>query len=170
MVTVRALGQEELPMLVAAFPEQGAAPTNRHEDRFDRQQRGQITYLVAWLDEEPVGYVFLRWPGADDLTEQGQSLGCVELADLFVAPSARGRGVGEALLQTAESLAARGHARLGLEVTATNPFNDAARRLYRRRSYHEAGLDPFISGYTYWDRSGRPLRDAELYVYLVKEL
>ena len=89
MVTVRALGREELPMLVAAFPEQGAAPTNRHEERFGRQQRGQITYLVAWLEEEPVGYVFLRWPGADDVTEQGQSLGCVELADLFVAPSRR---------------------------------------------------------------------------------
>ena len=55
-------------------------------------------------------------------------------------------------------------------MTATNPFNDAARRLYRRRGYHDAGLDPFISGYTYWDRSGRPHRDAELYVYLGRTL
>jgi len=171
MVTVRALGQDEVPLLQAAFPEQGAAPTDRHEERFRRQQRGQITYLVAWLDGEPVGHVFLRWPGAEDMTEQGQSLGCVELADLFVDAATRGRGVGEALVQTAESMAAaRGHARLGLEVTAGNPFNDAARRLYRRRGYHDAGLDPFISGYTYWDKAGRPHRDAELYVYLVKEL
>ena len=125
---------------------------------------------MAWLDEEPVGYVFLRWPGADDVTERGNRSVVSSSPICSSRPAARGRGVGEALLQTAESLAARGHARLGLEVTATNAFNDAARRLYRRRGYHDAGLEPFISGYTYWDRSGRPHRDAELYVYLVKEL
>lgn len=50
------------------------------------------------------------------------------LNDLFVAPEARGRGVGRALLEAARGLAAETGAR-GLEL-ATAPDNTAAQRLY----------------------------------------
>jgi GNAT superfamily N-acetyltransferase len=171
MLEVRVLTESEVPALVTAFPEQGAAPASRHVERFARQGRGEITYLVAWEDARPIGYVFLRWPGYPGVTAQGRALGCVELADLFVADQARRRGVGSSLLDRAERLvSSHGHAQVGLEVTVGNPFNETARRLYHRRGYHESGLGTFVSGYTYWDSAGMPHRDEEPYVYLVKEL
>jgi hypothetical protein len=58
----------------------------------------------------------------------------------------------------------------GLDVTADNPFNASARRLYQRLGYRDSGLGAFVSGYTYWDPAGVPHRDEELYRYLMKEL
>lgn len=171
MLSVRVVSESEVPLLAATFPEDGAAPVNRHLERFGRQQRGEITCLAAWQDEKPIGYVFVRWPGSSDATAQARSLGCVELGDLSVAAHARGRGAGRMLLETAETLAAhRGHDLIGLEVTVANPFNDAARALYHRQGYRDAGLGTFMSGYTYWDAAGQPHRDEELYRYLTKRL
>jgi GNAT superfamily N-acetyltransferase len=171
MFGVRVVTEAEVPVLVATFPEDGAAPTNRHIDRFARQQRGEITCLAAWDGRLPIGYVFLRWPGSPDATEQARSLGCVELGDLSVAEHARRRGAGRMLLEAAEALATRrGYDVLGLEVTESNPFNDAARALYRRLGYRDAGFGTFISGYTYWDADGQPHRDEEPHRYMTKRL
>ena len=52
---------------------------------------------------------------------------------IFVAPAARGRGVGTRLLQAiAEEAAARGYAEVRLEVIDTN---NRARALYERRGF-----------------------------------
>jgi GNAT superfamily N-acetyltransferase len=171
MLNVRVMAESDVPVLVAAFPEGGAAPANRHAERLVRQQSGEITCLVAWDDQIPVGYVFLRWPGSSGATVQGRSLGCVELGDLSVVASARRRGAGRMLLEAAEALAAeRGHDLIGLEVATSNPFNEAARALYERLGYRDAGLDTFTSGYTYWDAGGRPHRDEEPHLYMTKRL
>ena len=75
------------------------------------------------------------------------------------------------LMEAAEELARkRGVLLLGLEVTATNPNQDAARALYSKLAYEDAGFGEFISGYTYWDPDGDPHREEELHRYLVKRL
>jgi GNAT superfamily N-acetyltransferase len=172
IVRVQVLAQSELPLLVATFPEKGAAPSNRHVERFAQQQRGDVICLVTWEDQVPIGYVFLRWPGGQGgLTAQALALGCAEIADLSVAEQARGRGAGRKLMEAAEALAAgRGHNLVGLEVTASNPSEDLARVLYHRLGYRDAGFGEFISGYTYWDAAGQPHRDGHLYRYLIKRL
>src|SRR5262245_48596699 len=112
MVRVRVVSEADLPAVLAAFPEAGAAPANRHVQRFVWQRNGDVTCLVAWDDDTPVGHVFLRWPGGQGgLTEQARALGCVELGDLAVVERARGQGIGRKLMEAAEALAAgRGHA------------------------------------------------------------
>lgn len=172
MIVVRVVAESELDTLVATFLEKGSAPSNRHVRRFAWQRCGDVTCLVAWEKEIPVGYVFLRWPGGQGgLTEQARALGCVELGDLFVAEPARGRGVGRKLMDAAEALASeRDHALIGLEVTVGNPSNAAARGLYQSLGYRDSGLGSFVSGYTYWDSAGNPRRDEELHRYLIKNL
>ncbi len=64
----------------------------------------------------------------------------------------------------------RGVGQAGLEVTACNPQQEAARVLYRKLGFEESSFGPFTSGYTYWDRHGNPHRDEELHCYLVKTL
>ena len=90
---------------------------------------------------------------------------------MFVAESARRRGAGRSLVAAAEELTAeRGIGRLGLEVTAANPDNEAARRLYARCGFEDAGLGEFLSGYTYWTPDGVEHRDEEPHRYLTKRL
>jgi len=172
MSSVRIVEETDLAIIIQTFPEKGAVPVNRHLEQFRLQQEGAVTCLMAWDAATPIGYVFVRWPtGGGELSNQALTLGCPELGDLFVVEHAQGRGIGRKLVETAESIvAARGFAQLGLEVTTDNPHNAAARALYARLGYRDAGFGEFISGYTYWDATGATQRDEELHRYLVKRL
>ena len=172
MATIRQVESADLPVLTEIFPESPGTPTNKHVQRFEWQQAGTITYFAAWDDSCPVGHVFVQWPGGrGEITEQGASIGCAEIGDLWVVEHARGQGIGRQLMEAVEERArARGILQLGLEVTATNPNQDVARSLYEKLGYEESGFGCFISGYTYWDTAGNPHRDEESYIYLVKNL
>lgn len=83
-----------------------------------------IEFCCAWLDDEAVGYTQSRF-----FTSVWASGTEAHLDDLFVAASARGRGVGRSLLRHALSRArARGALRFGLN---TNEGNHGAQALYR---------------------------------------
>ena len=172
MATVRQVESSDLPALSEVFPESPGAPINRHIQRFEWQQAGQITYLAAWNDRRLVGSVFVRWPGGQaEITDQGASVGCAEIGDLTVVEQARNQGIGRQLMEESEKQAKeRGMLQLGLEVTATNPYQDVARILYKNLGYQECGFGTFVSGYTYWDADGNPHRDEEPYIYMVKNL
>src|SRR5262249_8513399 len=119
------------------------------------------------------GFCVVCWAGAgeDGRSERARELGCAELADVFVAEHARGRGAGRALVAAAEELTKeRGIAQLGLEVTVANPNNEAARRLYGRCGDDDAGVGEFTSGYSYWTPDGVERRDEEPHRYLVKRI
>jgi ribosomal protein S18 acetylase RimI-like enzyme len=87
--------------------------------------------LVARMDDAPVGLVTYRCH--EDRAEIGL---------LGLAPAARGRGIGSALLAYAhERMAARGRAR---SEVVTQSENEGACRLYRR-----AGYAPVVEGAYY---------------------
>jgi GNAT superfamily N-acetyltransferase len=125
-------------------PEEAAAvaATLRHRvvvaDRLERQRRDECLYLVAWEDGTPVGQALLhrRRPSALAVAGVVDSLPYIE--DVFVLPEWRNRGVGTALLEAAESAAAtRGDRGVSLAVSTGNA---AARRLYTRLGYVDAGV------------------------------
>ncbi len=86
---------------------------------------------------------------------------------MFVVPDHRRRGVATALGAAAEGeAAARGHARISLSHGIAN---DAARRLYERLGYRNAGLDPERIQGTILMR-GRPVEVDDTLIHLVKDL
>jgi GNAT superfamily N-acetyltransferase len=90
------------------------------------------TYLVAWEDDDPLGHAHVAW--------QRTSLGVPEIQDVFVREDHRRRGIATALALAAEAVAVeRRHARISLSYGIAN---DAARRLYERLGYRDAGLKP----------------------------
>jgi GNAT superfamily N-acetyltransferase len=82
-------------------------------------------YLVAWDGDEPVGHAHLA------LTDPP------EVQDVEVLESRRGRGIGTALVEAAESeAAARGFDRLTITVSTSKPQVQA---LYERAGFRDAG-------------------------------
>lgn len=90
--------------------------------------RGTVWFMVATDDATAgvLGYI-LVWFAADE----------AELANIAVAPSVRGRGIGGGMLDSALAAASdRGTARMFLEVRDSNL---AARALYHSRGFEQVG-------------------------------
>lgn len=162
--------ETDLERLDHAYPEPGR-PASRHRERWKLQERGEGVYLVAWLRNQPVGWVFVCRPGSREASAHAQQLDAAEIIDLQVAPQFRGQGHGASLLAAAERRARdTGWMLIGLEVTASNPHNDVARAMYARHGYHDSGLGEFESGYFYWTESGERRWDGEPHLFLIKSL
>jgi len=103
--------------------------------------------IVAMLDDDPVGMA----GGVP-----GQTSDTAELISMWVAPSARGHGVGDVLMQRIEQWALGNAVRvLRLNIAADNP---GAERLYRR------------NGYAYTGEDGPPMPDGERQRVMAKDL
>lgn len=130
MITVRAVGVDdwatwrELRLAALAdAPRAFTATLAEWQDADERRWRGRLAVgrnFVADVDDKPVGMI-----SAFDNPD-----GTAELSTLWVTPDARGRGVGEALIDAL--LAWAGERTVRLEVVTTNtPAVD----LYRRNGF-----------------------------------
>lgn len=135
-----------------------------HRERLSRQERGEVTYLIAGDSRHPIlGYVLLKWRG-DERHDQHPVL-----EDLLVRPEFRGRGIGTRLLLHAEALCReRGVSRLGLGVNPTE--NPRALALYERLGYRDSGEPPHFDVYAYTDEYGQRRLYEDWTLFLVKDL
>jgi GNAT superfamily N-acetyltransferase len=118
------------------------------------------TYLVAWDDDQPVEHAHIAWVGTH--------LGLPEIQDVFVLPERRRRGIAAQLTRAAEEEArARGSDSISLSVSQEG--NVAARRLYAKLGYVDAGVDPVRVSEAITVR-GRPFEVDDTLVYLTKSL
>lgn len=88
--------------------------------------------LMLTRDGEPVGMVSGLAPGAD---------GAVELISLWIAPSARGVGIGDETVRCILAWAREAHPGSSVELKVKTD-NDPARRLYERHRFVDAGPSP----------------------------
>jgi GNAT superfamily N-acetyltransferase len=128
--------------------------------RLDQQVEQGSTYLVAWEDGRPVGHAHVAWTGTH--------IGVPEVQDVFVLPAERRRGIASRLTAAAEAAArARGFGAISLSVSAAG--NDAARALYAKLGYVDAGVEPVRVSGTIMLR-GRPFAVDDTLLYLTKPL
>ena len=131
----------------------GVLPLNRLG-----QSEEESTYLVAWEDDQPLGHVHIAWSGTH--------LSVPEIQDVFVLPEHRRRGIATRLSDAAEEkVRERGWARISLSVSKEG--NPAARLLYAKLGYVDAGIDPVTVSGTILLRD-RPFEVDDTLVYLVK--
>ena len=117
------------------------------------------SYVVAWVDGEPVGHAHIAWTGTE--------LGVPEIQDVFVAEPRRRQGIARALTTACEELArSRGHDRISL---AHGIHDEAARTLYDGAGFVDAGRAPVRVKGTIMVRE-KPLEVDDTLVYLVKPL
>ena len=128
--------------------------------RLDQQRAEGSTYLVAWENGRPIGHAHIAWVSTH--------LGVPEIQDVFVVPERRRRGIAAQLTHAAEEEArVRGWDAISLSVSQDR--NVAARRLYAKLGYADAGGDPVrVSGAIML--RGCPFEVDDTLVYLRKAL
>jgi GNAT superfamily N-acetyltransferase len=120
-----------------------------------RLLQGNGDYLIAWLDREPIGHVYVAWTAPP------------ELQDLYVLDAHRRTGVATALLAAAEGECRR---RSCAEVRVTVSVDgDAAQTLYAALGYRDVGIAPRRVLGTVQIRTG-PLEVDDTLLTLVKQL
>jgi len=164
-IIVRNIFDDEIPALCKAEGNESADNIQYYERYLNWQKEGECAFLVALLDGKFAGYVFLlfrdRW---GSMANQGVP----GLADLWVFPECRGRGVGNALLQEAESIAAKHSNMLHLDVHVTAEAG-AAHRLYFRRGYEPDGKGVYLN-YIPYDPSVGNVGPEALTLSFIKHL
>jgi ribosomal protein S18 acetylase RimI-like enzyme len=154
--TIRMVEEKDVPELEKNMCR---GPLDKHRVRFERQSRGEAVYLAAFADGIPVGHVLVKW--------EGDVEGCPDFEDLLVSPDYRRRGIAERLLLHGGLTAKdRGFAKVGLAVGLENA---AARALYAKVGYKDAGRKPYTIGGTYIDQEGHERSWSETCIYLVRE-
>lgn len=165
-VEIRVCGGEDIDLLDRCMPSEGE--TSFHRQRFERQQDGGGTYLVAWRDKQPVGHLEIRWSGCSAPAVKCSVPACPELNALGVwPPGERGQGVGTALLLAAEEKArARKFRIVGLGVAEDN-FRAGA--LYARLGYMTRG-PRYHDNWSWTDEEGVVREESRWATFLIKHL
>ncbi len=157
----------DIAEMTASFPDWGAR--QKHDQRWQEQEKGNAVYLIAHQQSQPVGHAFLKWHGATDPhVVEHRNVSCPDMEDIFVLGEWRNHGIGTTLIGMAESLViAQGFQHIGLSVGIENP---AARRLYERLGYQDVGFGEYMEQGTYLDEQGNLHVWEERCVYLIKQL
>lgn len=122
----------------------------------DRLDQGGGEWLVAWDGGRPVGHAHIDWRTDPPI-----------LQNVYVSESRRRRGIASMLSRAAEQLVRdRGLHQIALDVDVEN---EAARALYEKLGYREAGTPPRHEQGTITLR-GRPFSYDVVLVDLVKNL
>ncbi|MFE0756500.1 GNAT family N-acetyltransferase [Inquilinus sp. NPDC058860] len=130
------------------------------------QAAGRRTVRLAWNGDWPVGYGTLVWESDYPPFRAGA---VPEINNLVVAASARGRGIGSALIRAFEDLARQaGRERIGLGVGLYADYGPA------QRLYGGLGYRPDGNGITWQERpvvpgDSVPVND-DLVLWLIKRL
>lgn len=143
-------------------------PLDKHRSRFKKQLRGEVTYLVAYWMETPVGHVLMKWNGTKDEVVTAHINNCPDIEDLLVTDKYRNKGVGQKLLSYCEKLAKqRGFERIGLGVGIEN---EPAKRLYQKLGFHDSGIGEYQVGGIFKDEMGKVHSWNETCIYLIHRL
>jgi GNAT superfamily N-acetyltransferase len=160
---VRPASDADLEVLVAVVGQR-----DFFGDRLARQRAGRRVLLVAWVDADPVGDVFLDRDPAGEPEVRRRLPGVPRLVHLEVLGPFQRRGIGTALVRAGEATARRlGHRRIALGVGVDNP---GARRLYERLGYADWGHGTVVGTWVDRHRHGPPMVMTETLHMLVKPL
>lgn len=164
-ILIRLLNEKDGPQLVLAEQAQGWHTTNeKFETRLRDFADGKCVPLCAELDGKPVGYVNLyKEPGGPFA-----GTGFPYIVDFAVLERVRGRGIGSALMDAVESLAAETSDTVCLGVGLHSGYG-AAQRMYVLRGYVPDGSGVWYDGRV-CDQYAPCVNDDELNLFLSKKL
>lgn len=164
-ITIRSLEAQDIQLIYASFADSGGyRPPLLLEGYLAEQNRGMRVVLVAYLDENFVGYVTIKWQS--DYPPFAEK-GIPEINDLNVLPPFQRRGIATALVDEAEKRIFERSSVAGIGVGMYAGYG-AAQRMYALRGYVPDGLGLFYKGQHVRPDQEVPV-DDDLILYLIKE-
>lgn len=163
---LRRMKYEDAQIITDAEIEQGwDASVEKYLNRLADQEAGKAISIVAEYDGKPVGYINI-YPDSQWGAFGGK--GYPEIVDFGVLEKYRNLGIGTALMEAAEKIAADYGDTVYLGVGLHSGYG-SAQRMYIKRGYIPDG-----SGVWYCDKICRPYEacknDDDLVLYLSKKL
>ncbi len=131
LLDVRPLRRFEIETVAAKLnPARNAAT---HRARLNLQDDGILVYLIAWIEDTPVGHGMLLWNGPTGSPKQHINRPCPYVEDLWVRNDLRSRGIGARILAEMTMMAiAHGSSAVALSVGVDN---GRAINLYKRMGF-----------------------------------
>jgi len=140
-IAIRLMQMSDIRNILLAEDDASASSEHYFQKQLNWQKDSESLALLAFFEGQVAGYVFLfqkcRWGGL-------RNLGFPSIVDLFVIKRYRKNGVGTALLNAAEDMAAQYNDKIYLNVPLNSPHG-AAQKLYIKRGYVPDGNG------LYWD-------------------
>ena len=163
-ILIRQLETQDIETIAAAFQLLGwNKPVTQYERYYAQQLQGKRTVLVAFLNNEFVGYLTICWQSEYPPFRQAN---IPEIKDFNVLPTFRRQGIGTQLMGEAERMITQRSAIVGIGVGLYVDYG-AAQRLYVKRGYIPDG-----KGLVSHDRFVKPgdqvAVDDDLVLYLTK--
>lgn len=107
--------------------------------RLERQQKGEVEFLVLDNEGELVCFVLLKWKGKNTHPEYP------DIEDLYTKESERGKGYASKLIAECEKKAIKkGFSKIGLAVNPNE--NCSTHRLYKKLGFKDTNEKPYIDG------------------------
>lgn len=131
---------QNTPENVAAFVLQTFGP----DIQLAELQDPEVTYLLAAMQGEPVGYAKLCDNSTLGLEEGKDPAGRLEIKQLYVRDDWQGTGLGAALMRSILALAEQLHCRA--VVLGVWEKNEKALAFYKRFGFRQIGEHPFQLG------------------------
>jgi GNAT superfamily N-acetyltransferase len=143
-LTIRPLAEPDVYTIAAAFAELGwpGKDTAQYRRYLAQQAAGERDVLVAEVGGDFAGYICVTWTSG---YEPFRDAGTPEIQDFNVLAAYRRRGVGGALMDAAERLAATRSPVVGLGVGLYADYG-SAQRMYARRGYIPDGRGIMYAG------------------------
>lgn len=143
LISIRELTPDDCPVIANAFSAQGwNKPLSQYERYWQEHSTGQRVVLIAEFQGSFAGYVTVVW--VSDYPPF-QVAHIPEIVDFNVLMKFQRRGVGSALLLTAEELIATRSTTVGIGVGLMSDYGNA-QILYAKRGYIPDGRGIYASG------------------------
>lgn len=140
-----------------------------HEKKIDWQDKGEASWLIAWMGEEPVGHILIKWNGVpDSFVKSNIEEQYPFVQNLAVKITHQRKGIGTQLVNMAEQMIKdRKHTKVGMAVSSEN---DSARKLYEKLGYKDWQKGTYKTNWKSFDQNNKEIEESETCTYLVKEL
>jgi GNAT superfamily N-acetyltransferase len=167
IIHILPFSQSDIPLIVQSFAKYNwDKPAATFETYWKEQQGEERKIWLAFYEDEFAGYVTLKWQSSySSFREQG----IPEIMDLNVLPSYRGKGVGTALLNCAETEAlSRKKSIIGIGVGLYEEYGNS-QKLYVARGYTPDGLG-ITHNYSRIQYGDKVVLDDDLVLWFTKKL
>ncbi len=141
-LTIRQINKSDLDKMDSTFKSEFG---RTHADDLHDQSLSDISFFVAWLNDDPVGHALVRWLGPRDETVRKDYQDCPEIYRLRVLKDFRSQGIATAIIRECESEALnRGCSLIGLGTHSNITSKD---NLYIRLGYEPSTIENYIDTY-----------------------